>query len=759
MRLPGYGINGISVAIGIAIVDLGLTAIGGPAAGLFASTGAICTSLADLPLAPSRLWRRAGMAALAGCASGLLASALREWGVAMGLVVMGLAFCAAMVLSWGPRAAQLSFIPILALVFTLASPAPHDVDELVVRSAWTALGAASYYAWAVATSHLLQPRYRTLALANALAALGALLRSRAALLGDPSRAPTTASRGRLAAADRSALARQRADADRLAPAGTPPLQEWIRSQVALDERLQAARDLLFPASADARTQPAIGALLQAIEMRDTLLAGELDIELLGHDASARALRRRMHVRLVRVADGVDEMALALRLHGLEATGAALGAVVEADLLVADARDADADAVTLRADDPRYPLVMALRTRARQLVDVLGHMQAALRGQHAPTPFAQEELQLFVSPEGWPLDALRAQLSLDSPIFRHAVRLSIALGSAYFLGLALPWASHPHWLVLSVAVVMRGNLEQTLSRRDDRVLGTMIGCLVVLLLGRFAPPWLAIATFIAAAGTAHSFATARYIVTSAAASVMALMQAHLAQPDAGFGVFERIGDTVLGAALAWAFSYFWPWWERRGVQRLTGRVLKSLRTLCDEILRPPDPDRPDLQVRLARREVYEAVGAIASAAQRTSAEPERVRVPLYALGEMLARCHVLMAQLLSVRLLLLRRRHQLDPDECEAALAAARADVVAVLDPKAAAALPHPGAAADGGEAPVTIHATASNVAPSEDVDHAALPAMLPDSAVMPWLRRRLHLTARAAERVRLAAQALRDAAR
>ena len=49
--------------------------------------------------------------------------------------------------------------------------------------------------------------------------------------------------------------------------------------------------------------------------------------------------------------------------------------------------------------------------------------------------------------------------------------------------------------------------------------------------------------------------------------------------------------------------------------------------------------------------------------------------------------------------------------------------------------------------------------PSEDIDHTAVPAALPDSAIFPWLQRRLHLAMRAAKRVRLAADALRVAAR
>jgi len=387
--------------------------------------------------------------------------------------------------------------------------------------------------------------------------------------------------------------------------------------------------------------------------------------------------------------------------------------------------------------------------------VLARMQAALRGEETPLPLARDELQVFISTEGWPWPALRAQLTTRSPTFRHAARLSLALGSAYVIGLALPWASHPHWLVLSVAVVLRGNLEQTLSRRNDRVMGTMIGCLLVLGLAQFGAEWLSTLVFLVAVGIAHSFVTARYLVTAAAASVMALMQAHMAAPEVGsYGVFERIADTIIGAALAWGFSYVWPWWERRGIDKLTERVLKSLRTLTSEVMRLPDPTQPDLKLRLARREVYEAVGAIASAAQRTGAEPSRVQVPMYALAEMLTRCHVLMAQLVAVRLLLARRAAQLDPAVARKALSEACAALHHALDNPGVGTSPQRGAPGAPG-APVVV----SGTVPSEDVDHTAVPAALPDSAVLPWLRRRLQLATRAARRVGLAAQALNAAAR
>ena len=214
LRLPAHVINGIGVALGIALVQGLGAAAGGTVAALTASGGAIFASLADVPNAPGRSWRRVLTAALVGCTSSVLVMALHPHTLLLGVATVAIAFASSMALAWGARAGPISFVAILALVFTMAAPPTQGLAPLGVHSGWTTLGAAVYLGWAMLTSRLLQPRYRTLALASALQATAELLRSRAVLLQD----------------------------DPVAPRGAPPLQDWIQRQVALDERLQLARD-------------------------------------------------------------------------------------------------------------------------------------------------------------------------------------------------------------------------------------------------------------------------------------------------------------------------------------------------------------------------------------------------------------------------------------------------------------------------------------------------------------------------------------
>jgi uncharacterized membrane protein YccC len=607
LRLPAHVINGVGVALGVALVQAFVAVLGGPAAGLVASSGAVYASLADLPNTTDRTWRRVLAAAVVGCAVSVVVTVLRPFPAVLGLALALLAFISAMVLAWGPRAGPLSFVGILAFVFTMAAPPATGLGAILSHAGWTALGAILYFAWSVAVSAALQPRYRILALTSALAATAQLLRSRAALLAE----------------------RPEEEAS-----GALRLQSWIRNEAALDERLQAARDLLFAAPDTPRAQRQTVLLLLAIDVRDTLLASELELDLVGHDGAATRVRSALAANLSAIAGLLDDMHEALRLSRVplpeEEAGRALPSLSATDLFPAGDRRAGLNSVVL--------------ARARHMGEDLAQMQALMHGASASPPLSRAELQMFVSVDGWPLASLAQHTHLRSPVLRHALRYGAALCSAYFIGLALPWASHPYWLVLSVAVVLRGNLEQTLSRRNGRVAGTLGGCVLVLGLEQLGVAWLSTVVFIVAVGLAHSYATARYVVTATAATVMALLQAHLAYPLGGFAVPERLADTVLGALLAWSFSYMLPFWERRGVSRIAAGVARALAALARQVLRWPEEPASEAALRLARREVYDALGSVATTAQRTSAEPQRVRVPLAALATLLTQSHALLAHL-------------------------------------------------------------------------------------------------------------------
>jgi uncharacterized membrane protein YccC len=648
----------------------------------------VCTSLADVPNTPGRSRQRLAAAALLAVGAAAVILLLRPWPLALGGGVAAVAFVAMMTMSWGLRAGAVSFAPILSLVFTMAVPEPGPGAGTVLL--WQSLGALAYVGWALLASVLLQRTYRRLALVQALRATARLIASRADVV-----------EGRGAGDDERAMA------------------AWVGDELALAERLQSARDLLFAQADTPRARRDTAILLRAIDLRDALLASRLDLDLLGTDAPGRQLAQAIGAALRALAASLDAAADALR-DGSPAASA------PPDPVHALA------GVALPSGDPRVRLLPAIVDRLRHLTLDVERIHALLAGAAEALPLSRDELRLFVAPEGWPLSALRAQWSTQSPVLRHAVRMALALATAYYLAPLLPWTSHPHWLVLSVAVVLRGNLEQTLSRRNARVLGTMLGCLVVVGLAR-APHELLTLVFLAAVGTAHAFVLVRYWITAAAASVMALLQAHMVDPASGFAIAERIADTLLGAALAWGFSYVLPSWERRSLPHAIARAMAALRGYARHALSADGT--AGVEPRLARRKAYDALGAVAEAVRRSSAEPVRVRLPLREVTELLDHSQRLMAHLSVVRLTLARRRDELKGRETADALARASQALRACLDP-------------------VQEERREEGDTNPDGVDR--LPPTPPSLDVTPWLLRRLDVAVLDGRRIHRAARAALD---
>ncbi|REM68118.1 FUSC family protein, partial [Mycobacterium tuberculosis] len=123
------------------------------------------------------------------------------------------------------------------------------------------------------------------------------------------------------------------------------------------------------------------------------------------------------------------------------------------------------------------------------------------------------------------------------------------------------------------------------------------------------------------------------ITAVAATVLGLVQAHMLNVGVApiFALFERIADTLIGAALAWGFCYVLPSWERTQIPALVSRVLTAQArharlALGLGQLKAIDSS-PELEWRLARREAYDSLSALVQATQRSLSEPRAVQPPL------------------------------------------------------------------------------------------------------------------------------------
>lgn len=269
--------------------------------------------------------------------------------------------------------------------------------------------------------------------------------------------------------------------------------------------------------------------------------------------------------------------------------------------------------------------------------VAADMQSLLRlaehGSERPRPTPTErarEGSRFCTSTGWPLAPLRHAMNGRSQVLRYARRGALALLVGYNVGLHLPWSVQPQWIwltiLLTIAVVMRTNLAQTVERRNARPIGTAL-----------------------AAGMANGFVQVRYLIAATSATVLALIQGHLLHTAGEFAPWERLADTLIGTALAWAFSDVLPAWERCQLPVLLARLRTAQLQHAQAALTGTESPSASAHRALARREVLDCLAAIALAAQRARSEPCEVRPSLELIEQVQLRSERLLAQFDDLRM--------------------------------------------------------------------------------------------------------------
>lgn len=702
VALSHYVANGLSVALGLLLISVLVHAWLGPAAAAAASVGVVVCSPPDLP-GPRRgkLWQMLP-APLLGIPLFFAVQWLHGDPLHLGLLLVPGTFLAFLAMAWGRRGIPIAVSVMFSMIFSMAAASRSTVgaDPLQAALAVTAhfaLGAGLYVVYAVAANRLLNARYRVQSVADVLYSLAALMRLQARLFdagpepgGDVSGMRSggpgaPGAQGGAAGTDGTEDARA-SDGEEEPHALTGQL---LQRQAALAEQLQASRNIVLESPTTPKRQRLAAMLVLVLEMRDHLLACELDVEALkahpGHVPVLHALRGVLHDvagELARLADAL--------LRGSRPAP------------FTDARPALAQ---LRWSDPLPPRALggpSPHALARGLADRVGHindealrLNAIARGEAPPDlAVVRASWQMFVSPTAWSWAPLATLWRWDAPPLRHAVRAALAMAAGFVVAQSLPWGTHAYWILLTIVVVLRGSLAQTLERRNSRVAGTLVGCVLAAgVLASHLSAWQLIACLTIAQAVAHGFAVRRYLVTAVAATVLGLVQSHMLQGGGSTAIdlLERLADTLIGTGIAWAFSYVLPSWERSQIPALVHRTLAAQARHAREALALGQlhavDNAPELAWRLARREAYDSLSALVQATQRAMAEPRAVQPPLAALERLQARCYQLLAQLTAIKTMLLLRRGRLDAEALQAPLAHTALAVTQWLEGAPAAAPP------------------------------------------------------------------------
>ncbi len=265
-------------------------------------------------------------------------------------------------------------------------------------------------------------------------------------------------------------------------------------------------------------------------------------------------------------------------------------------------------------DYQEKLVYEVRSIRRVLANVKNASSLSIKRQEADQFITHQEYSFSIIVENF---------SFKSPIFRHALRLTIAVLFSYVFGYFIG-IKNPYWIVLTLIVIMRPNYGLTKQRSFNRVIGTLIGAAVagvIILLTQNVVIYAVLA--ILSLTFAFALVQQSYKIAATFITIHIVFLYALLEPNAFEIIKFRVLDTFIGAAIALAANYLlWPSWEFMNLQKVLQEVLQKNKAYLQATQNLYHTKKvTQVGYKIPRKEAFLAISNLNAAFERMTQDPK------------------------------------------------------------------------------------------------------------------------------------------
>ncbi|WP_318471334.1 YccS family putative transporter [Photobacterium leiognathi] len=222
--------------------------------------------------------------------------------------------------------------------------------------------------------------------------------------------------------------------------------------------------------------------------------------------------------------------------------------------------------------------------------------------------------------------ISVQFNTDSMLFRHAIRMAIALTIGYGCIQVLD-LQRGYWILLTTLFVCQPNYSATRQKLRQRVIGTIAGILAgIPLLYLFPGQEGQLVLMVVAGVLFFSFRMVKYGWATAFITLLVLFCFN--QLGEGYAVIlPRLGDTLIGCLLAvLAVTFILPDWESKRLHKaMSGAINANKDYLAQIIGQYRIGKRDSLSYRISRRDAHNTDAHLNTAISNMLAEPERYQI--------------------------------------------------------------------------------------------------------------------------------------
>ena len=292
---------------------------------------------------------------------------------------------------------------------------------------------------------------------------------------------------------------------------------------------------------------------------------------------------------------------------------------------------------------------------KHILDTIDDIATRIRTLHQYTTydskFRRKKLQTpdpedFISHEDVQFKLLLDNLSFESNIFRHSLRIALAALSAYLIShlLLSGEIGHSYWILLTIVVILKPGYSLTRKRNLERLSGTFIGAVTGALILYFVkdPAIILILLCLCMIG-AYSFIRLQYMISVTMITLYVLFMFHLLDARDFKSIFyDRIIDTSIGSLLAFAFSHLLPpVWEHERIRLYIRKAIKDNLKYYDTIAHLFTGIHTERQtIRIVRKNSLVSLANLSDAFTQMLSEPKSKQKNLAEIHQMVVSNHML-----------------------------------------------------------------------------------------------------------------------
>jgi uncharacterized membrane protein (TIGR01666 family) len=609
-----YLSDGIRITLEIIIPAVVFSFLGDLETGLALSLGALCVSISDGP--GPVIHKRNGMflCNIFVFVSAFLTGMLNGNMLSLGLLILFASFIFTMFSVYGSRATSVGFAALLIMILQMTKVIP---PEQVLKESLLILCGGLWYMSIALLFYKITP-YRP-----AQRSLGHCIHETAKYL-----------------LIKSEMYNPKSDPEK-------QYQKLLQQQINVNETQNAVRELLFKNRELLKESTRTGRLLvltfvDVVDLFEHIMATWYDYNLLRKKYIATGILEEISLIIKKIAGEMNNIGEAIQANS--SYKKEFNLLNELTILKGkiDALPDKENTFTLKK------ILVNLRNLGEKTDAILNYFNEDISAKGNLR--SRKEYSRFVTHQkiNWPV--FKNNFTFESSIFRHSLRVMITCGAGFAVSKLFFHGHHSYWILMTIIIILKPAFSLTKKKNSDRLLGTIGGGIIgLLLLYLVHDKTVLFALIIFFMLGTYTFKTLNYIVMVIFLTPYVLILFHFLGIGALNVASERLMDTAIGSALAAMASYFlFPQWESRQLQTYMANVLKANIHYLKKLKELFCGNKISvLDYKLVRKELFVSTANLSAALHRMLSEPRNKQSHRKEIYEFVVLNHVLSSNVASL----------------------------------------------------------------------------------------------------------------